>query len=109
MTESEAVPAVVEAVCEAFQIQPAELRAIRRQERYIWPRFTAMYLLRQHTRLSLSQVAKLLDPAVRTHGAVLHGVERVRERMDVDDAFKKTIEGLERRVEEKTESGKQKS
>jgi chromosomal replication initiator protein len=89
---------VIDAVCRATGITRQELESKQRDRRIVIPRQIAMYLLREDTDLSLSEVGSLFGG--RDHSTVLHSCEKVAADLDRDDRLQsmlKTIrEGLTR-------------
>jgi chromosomal replication initiator protein len=89
---------VIDAVCRATGITRQELESKARDRRVVIPRQIAMYLLREDTDLSLSEVGSLFGG--RDHSTVLHSCEKVAADLEKDErlrALVKTIrEGLTR-------------
>jgi hypothetical protein len=69
---------VMRAVSKYYQISIIEMRANRRQKQVVLARQVACYLGRELTHLSLPMMGQKL---CRDHTTVLHGIERVRERL----------------------------
>lgn len=65
--------AIIEDVARRSELTVAELRGPGRARRYSWPRFEAMYLMREADH-SLAQIGKFLGG--RDHTTVLHGCRR---------------------------------
>jgi len=80
---------IVKAVGDFFSVTPEELRSSRRTRRIAQPRQIAMYLMREETDASLPQIGAELGG--RDHTTVLYGYERVRARLEQDDAFKREL------------------
>ncbi len=72
--------AIVDAVCSATHISREEIRGKQRDRRVVVPRQIAMYLLRESTELSLSEVGGLFGG--RDHSTVLHSCEKISGEMD---------------------------
>jgi len=68
-------PVILEAVARHFGVSVEELRSKSRQKDIVAPRHLAMYLLREDTRLSYSQIGTLLGG--RDHTSVLHACEKI--------------------------------
>ncbi len=69
----------VEAVAAAFGVAASELRGRSRQRHLVEARQVAMYVLREATDLSLPAIGRALGG--RDHTTVMHGLERIRERL----------------------------
>jgi chromosomal replication initiator protein len=82
---------VLAAVTKHFEVTPEALRGKARDHAVAWPRQMAMYLMREATTLSLSQIGESLGG--RDHTTVMHGCSHVAAevkakahiRQDVDD------------------------
>jgi chromosomal replication initiator protein len=89
---------VIDAVCRATGITRQELESKQRDRRVVIPRQIAMYLLREDTELSLSEVGSLFGG--RDHSTVLHSCEKVAADLEKDDRLRATVktirEGLTR-------------
>ncbi len=66
---------IVKAVCHHFEVTPADLCSPRRPQALSFARQTAMFLLRERTELSLSEIGSVLGG--RDHTTILHGVRKV--------------------------------
>ncbi len=87
---------VVETVAAYYGITVKEMISAARNKELVVPRQVAMYLLRQETDASLPEIGSLLGG--RDHTTVLHGVERVKERLDTDDQLRRDLMHLRERL-----------
>ena len=92
--------AIVKAVAQQFHTTVEALKGKRRTNVIVVPRQTAMYLCRSLTEMALTDVGKAFGG--RDHTTVLYACERVREMMDVDPEYKRTVEDLEERLRGKS-------
>ncbi len=79
-------------VAEFFGIKLSDLRAQNRTKAIAFPRQIAMYLSRQLTHASLSEVGRAFGG--KDHTTVLHGVEKIQQMLQEDPKFKKTIDSI---------------
>jgi chromosomal replication initiator protein len=79
-------------VAEFFGIKLSDLRAQNRTKAIAFPRQIAMYLARQLTHASLSEVGRAFGG--KDHTTVLHGVEKIQGMLQEDPKFKKTIDSI---------------
>ncbi len=79
-------------VCGVFGVSLRDVRGKRRTADVVAPRQVGMYLLRKELDLPLETVAHELNRS--DHTTVLHAIERVEERMETDDEFKRRVEGV---------------
>lgn len=87
---------IVQFVADKFKTTPVMLMSQRRTHNVLWPRFIAMYLARELTFRSLPEIGRALGR--RDHTTVLHGVRRVKARMETDAEFKEQVEGYQREL-----------
>jgi chromosomal replication initiator protein len=83
---------VVTTVAERFNVKPDVLCGKRRTKTVVLPRHVAMYLLRQLTDLSLTEIGRLFGG--RDHTTVIYACDKVAEMMHVDSAFGDKVNGV---------------
>jgi chromosomal replication initiator protein len=83
---------VVDAVCRATGVLRTDLESKQRDRRVLLPRQIAMYLLREDTDLSLSEVGTLFGG--RDHTTVLHSYEKVAAALERDERLRATIKTI---------------
>ncbi len=79
-------------VCDFFGIKLSDLKAQNRTKAIAFPRQIAMYLSRQLTHASLSEVGRAFGG--KDHTTVLHAVDKVQTLLQEDPKLRKTIDGL---------------
>jgi chromosomal replication initiator protein len=79
-------------VCDFFGIKLSDLKAQNRTKAVAFPRQIAMYLARQLTHASLSEVGRSFGG--KDHTTVLHAVDKVQRLLQEDPKLRKTIDGL---------------
>ncbi len=82
-----------------FQISEEGLLSYRRDRKHTKARQAAVYLLKQLTSLSLSEIGKIVG---RNHSTVHATLKKVRERMSKDDFFQKQMQTFLQEFEEKS-------
>jgi len=83
---------ILTTVAEAYGVRPDAMCGRRRTHSVVQPRQIAMYLLRQFTELSLTEVGALFGG--RDHTTVIYACERVAERLNIDPVFSDKLNGL---------------
>jgi chromosomal replication initiator protein len=83
-------------VCEHFALKLADMKAKKRTKEIALPRQIAMYLSKQLTNLSLSDVGKNFGG--KDHATVIYACKQVEEKRAKDDAFNRMIESLLRKI-----------
>ncbi|MSR47308.1 MAG: hypothetical protein EXS13_09625 [Planctomycetes bacterium] len=66
---------ILKAVCQHFEVTMADMSSPRRPQALSFARQSAMYLLRERTELSLSEIGGLLGG--RDHTTILHGIRKI--------------------------------
>jgi len=81
--------AVIRAVCRAMNVPRQDLGSKARDRRVLVPRQIAMYLLREETDLSLSEVGALFGG--RDHSTVLHSCEKVATELEANPRLRASV------------------
>ncbi len=80
-------------VAEHYDVRLADMTSKRRPANIAFPRQVAMYLARELTKTSLSEIGDAFGG--RDHGTVLHACRLVKERMTGDDKVRQTVSFLD--------------
>lgn len=80
---------VLEAVCQFYEISHEDLQNHRRKREVVVPRQMAMYLLREESGLSLSEIGQELGG--RDHTTVLYGCEKVSSQVEEDEQMRREL------------------
>jgi len=80
-------------VAEHFDVRLADMTSKRRPANIAFPRQIAMYLARELTKGSLSEIGEVFGG--RDHGTVLHAHRLVKERMRKEEKVRQTVTFLE--------------
>jgi chromosomal replication initiator protein len=79
-------------VSDFFGVKLSDLRAKNRTRAVAFPRQIAMYLARQLTHSSLSEVGRAFGG--KDHTTVLHAVDKIQTLLQDDPKLRKTVDGL---------------
>jgi chromosomal replication initiator protein len=79
-------------VSEAYGIKLSDLKAKNRTKAVAFPRQIAMYLARQLTHASLSEVGRAFGG--KDHTTVLHAVDKIQVLLQEDPKLRKSVDGL---------------
>jgi chromosomal replication initiator protein len=79
-------------VCDFFGLKLSDLKAKNRTRAIAFPRQVAMYLARQMTHSSLSEIGRAFGG--KDHTTVLHAVDKIQTLLQEDPKLRKTIDGL---------------
>lgn len=83
-------------VCEHFGLDVEQLKSTTRKREIVQARQIAMYLIKNHTEMSLSQIGAILGK--KNHATVLHAYKIVQEQMEVDKVFRSNISEIEKKL-----------
>lgn len=83
-------------VCEHFGLDMEQLKSTTRKREIVQARQIAMYLIKNHTGLSLSQIGAGLGK--KNHATVLHACKTVQEQIEVDKSFRSNISEIEKKL-----------
>jgi chromosomal replication initiator protein len=79
-------------VSDVFGIKLSDLKAKNRTKAVAFPRQVAMYLSRQLTHASLSEIGRSFGG--KDHTTVLHAVDKIQGLLQEDPKLRKTVDGL---------------
>jgi chromosomal replication initiator protein len=86
------------AACRHFGLSPEELLSPSRAARVAWPRQVAMYLSRELTEYSTTEVGA--EFGGRDHTTVMHACQKIEDRMKLDPNIEPTLQTLLKRIKE---------
>ncbi len=84
-------------VAEHFDVRLADMTSKRRPANIAFPRQIAMYLSREHTALSLSDIGDAFGG--KDHGTVIHAVKQVKKRITQDEKTRNVIRLLDSQLQ----------
>ncbi len=83
---------IIEIVARQYNLEPEDITGKKRNQGIALPRQIAMYLCRQLTTLSTTNIGQAFGG--RDHTTIIHGCDRVADTMDADFAFQKRVQEL---------------
>jgi chromosomal replication initiator protein len=83
-------------VCEHFALKITDMKAKKRTKEIAIPRQIAMYLSKQLTNLSLSDIGKNFGG--KDHATVIYACKQIEDKRTKDEAFNRMIENILRRL-----------
>lgn len=86
---------IIETVTDFFHLKPVDLKSKKRSKNIVYPRSIAMYLLREKTKLSLSEVGNIFD---RDHSTVLTAINKISEQEKTDPELQGTLGTLRQKM-----------
>lgn len=90
------IQTIIGVICDFYGIRLADLQSKQRNRSIALPRHMCMYFARKCTRLSLEEIGGFFGG--RDHTTVMHAVKTVEERLEENESFRATAQGLEQRI-----------
>lgn len=90
---------IIESVCDDYNITMEDMCSKKRNAELVEPRQIAMYLCRELTDYSLSDIGKILGK--KDHTTVIHGVNKIEELMKQDSEITNKISSIRSRLTKK--------
>jgi chromosomal replication initiator protein len=90
------VESVQKVVCDFYNLKISDIKAKRRTKDIALPRQVAMYLSKQVTECSLSDIGKAFGG--KDHATVIYACKQIEERRSKDESFNRIIENLLQKI-----------
>ena len=87
---------IIDIVSEHYSVSIQDLKSGKRNSNIAIPRQVAMYLCREMTDTPLKSIGIMLGG--RDHSTVSHGVEKVAEELQIDEALNNTIDNIKKKI-----------
>ncbi len=87
---------IIDVVAEHFNISKEDITSKKRNSEYVLPRQIIMYLCRHLTDTSLQMIASYLGK--KDHTTVIHGVEKIEEKIKTDEDLENKIETIKKKL-----------
>ncbi len=84
-------------VADAYQIKVSDLRSKNRSRAFAFPRQIAMYLSRNLTRASTTEIGRRFGG--KDHSTVIHSTNKIQGLLDKDSSFRITVDKLKEKIE----------
>ena len=93
----EITPALImNIVAEHFNVKAEDITSKKRNAEFVQPRQVFMYLCRDLTDTSLTNIGKFLGK--KDHTTVMHGVSKIEEEMKMNDDLRSKIETIKKKI-----------
>lgn len=87
---------IIQTVAEHFQIEPSEMRSVKRSHDLALPRHVAMYLAHEMMQMSFPRIGQAF--ANRKHTSALYAYSRIKELLLADPAFAQQVTIISRKL-----------
>ena len=92
------VDIIIRIVSEYFSLTPTDLRSKKKSQNIVHPRHLAMYIIRDLTELSTTDIGQFFGG--RDHTTVMNAIDKIEKRILSDPTEDTTIQSLKRLVKE---------
>jgi chromosomal replication initiator protein len=89
---------IIRVVSEYFSLTPTDLRSKKKSQNIVHPRHLAMYIIRDMTELSTTDIGQVLGG--RDHTTVMNAIDKIEKRILSDPHEEPMIQALERTIKE---------
>jgi chromosomal replication initiator protein len=92
------VDIIIRTVAEHFSLTPTDLRSKKKSQNIVHPRHLAMYIIRDLTELSTTDIGQFFGG--RDHTTVMNAIDKIEKRIISDPTEDTTIQSLKRLIKE---------
>jgi chromosomal replication initiator protein len=92
------VDIIIRTIAEYFSLTPTDLRSKKKSQNIVHPRHLAMYIIRDLTELSTTDIGQFFGG--RDHTTVMNAIDKIEKRTLSDPAEDSTIQSLKRLIKE---------
>ncbi len=79
---------IVRVVCDYYNIDTEYVSNKNRLRKYAIPRFICMFLIKEKTNLTLSEIGRLFN---RDHATTIHAIRKVKDLIEFDKQLKQEL------------------
>jgi len=87
---------IISVVAEHFGVNPEDITSKRRNSEFVQPRQVVMYLCRELTDTSFTNIGKLLGK--KDHTTIIHGVNKITSEMMINEELKNKIDIITKKI-----------
>jgi chromosomal replication initiator protein len=96
-TSKEVTPTlIINVVAEHFGVKPEDITSKKRNSEFVQPRQVVMYLCRDLTETSLTNVGKILGK--KDHTTVMHGVKKIESEIQTNEELRNKIDIIIKKI-----------
>jgi chromosomal replication initiator protein len=90
---------IISAICDFYSLKPTQLKGAKRDAALVGPRHVCMFLLKEVADLTFVEIGNLLGG--RDHTTVIHGVEKIRDRLSTSEKTREEILFIKQKIKER--------
>ncbi len=93
----EVTPAlIINVVAEHFGVKPEDITSKKRNSEFVQPRQVVMYLCRELTDTSYTNIGKLLGK--KDHTTIIHGVNKITEELKLNEELRNKVDIIQKKI-----------
>lgn len=81
---------IIDVVAEQFNVRPEDITSKKRNSEFVLPRQIVMYLCKEYTEYSFTNIAKLLGK--KDHTTIIHGVNKISTEINTNEELHNKID-----------------
>lgn len=87
---------IINVVSEHFGVNPEDITSKKRNSEFVVPRQVVMYLCRELTDTSLTNIGKLLGK--KDHTTIIHGVNKIGEELNTNEELRNKVDIIKKKI-----------
>ena len=87
---------IISVVSEHFGVKPEDITSKKRNSEFVQPRQVVMYLCRELTEYSLTNIGKLLGK--KDHTTIIYGVNKITEELIINEDLKNKVDIIKKKI-----------
>lgn len=87
---------IINVVAEHFGVRPEDITSKKRNSEFVTPRQVVMYLCREMTDVSYTNIGKLLGK--KDHTTVIHGVNKIEEELQINEELRNKVDIIKKKI-----------
>lgn len=87
---------IINVVAEQFRVKPEDITSKKRNSEFVLPRQVVMYLCRELTDTSYTNIGKLLGK--KDHTTIIHGCNKIMDEMKINEELRNKLEVIQKKI-----------
>lgn len=87
---------IINVVAEQFGVKPDDITSKRRNSEFVLPRQVVMYLCRELTETSYTNIGKLLGK--KDHTTIIHGCSKIADELKINEDLRNKIDIIQKKI-----------
>ena len=87
---------IIQVVAEHYGVKAEDITSKKRNAEFVLPRQVVMYLCRELTEVSLTNIAKILDK--KDHTTIMHGIKKVAADLETNEDLRNKVDIIKKKI-----------